>query len=140
MQIREFCHPGDYPQVQSLWASMEKGVSLGRSDTPDEIRKKLERDPDLFLIAEEDGQFIGTIIGGYDGRRGLLYHLAVALPFRGRGVGTRLMDEIETRLRSKGCIRCYLMVLSDNDEAVQYYENHGWNNMKNVLTYAKDLT
>lgn len=119
---------------------MEKGVSLGLSDTPDEIQKKLERDPDLFLIAEEDGQVIGTIIGGYDGRRGLLYHLAVAFPFRGRGVGTRLMDEVETRLRAKGCIRCYLMVLSDNGEAIQYYENHGWNNMENVLTYAKNLT
>ena len=78
--------------MQSLWASIEKGVRLGRSDTPDELQKKLARDPDLFLVAEEDGQIIGTVIGGYDGRRGLLYHLAVAASFRGRGIGSRLME------------------------------------------------
>jgi ribosomal protein S18 acetylase RimI-like enzyme len=140
VQIREFRFPDDYPQVQNLWASMDKGVRLGRSDTPDEIQKKLARDPDLFLIAEEDGQIIGTVIGGYDGRRGLLYHLAVATSFRGRGVGSRLMDEIESRLRAKGCIRCYLMVLADNDEAMRYYEKHGWETMDpHVRTFAKNI-
>jgi len=139
VQIREFRFLDDYSQVQNLWASMDKGVRLGRSDTPEEIQKKLARDPDLFLVAEEDGQIIGTVIAGYDGRRGLLYHLAVAATFRGRGVGTQLMDEIESRLRSKGCLRCYLMVLADNDEAMRYYEKHGWENMDHVLTYAKNL-
>jgi ribosomal protein S18 acetylase RimI-like enzyme len=140
VHIREFCFPDDYPQVKSLWASMDKGVRLGRSDTPEEIQKKIARDPDLFLVAaEEDGQIIGTVIGGYDGRRGLLYHLAVAASFRGRGIGSRLMDEIESRLRAKGCIRCYLMVLADNDEAIRYYEKHGWENMDHVLTYGKNL-
>lgn len=118
---------------------MDKGVRLGRSDTPEEIQKKLARDPDLFLVAEEEGRIIGTVIGGYDGRRGLLYHLAVAASFRGRGIGSRLMDEIESRLRAKGCIRCYLMVLADNDEAIRYYEKHGWENMEHVLTYGKNL-
>lgn len=119
---------------------MEKGVRLGRSDTSVEIEKKLARDPDLFLIAEEDGQIIGTVIGGFDGRRGLLYHLAVAAPFRGRGIGSRLMEEIESRLRAKGCIRCYLMVLADNEEVMRYYENHGWESIsEHVLTYAKNL-
>ena len=60
MQIRELCFPDDYPEVKSLWASMEKGVNLGRSDASEEIQKKLARDPDLFLVAEEDEQIIGT--------------------------------------------------------------------------------
>lgn len=139
MQIREFCFPDDYPQVQNLWASMDKGVRLGRSDTPEEIQKKIRRDPDLFLVAEENGHIIGTIMGGFDGRRGLLYHLAIAASFRGRGIGTRLMEEVESRLRAKGCIRCYLLVLADNDEAIRYYEKHGWENMDRVLTFAKNL-
>jgi ribosomal protein S18 acetylase RimI-like enzyme len=139
VQIREFCFPADYPQVESLWASMDKGVRLGRSDTPEEIQKKIARDPDLFLVAEENGRIIGTVIGGYDGRRGLLYHLAVNAPFRGRGIGSRLMDEIEARLRAKGCLRCYLMVLVDNEEAMRYYKKRGWENMGHVQTYAKNL-
>ena len=140
MQIREFSFPEDYSQVKNLWASMEKGVSLGRSDTSEEIQKKLMRDPDLFLVAEEDGQIIGTIIGGFDGRRGLIYHLAVAAAFRRRGIGSLLMDEVESRLHSKGCIRCYLMVTADNPDGMRYYERRGWEHMNAVVTYAKNLT
>lgn len=139
MQIREFHFPEDFPQVENLWDSMERGVSLGRSDTPDEIQKKLTRDPDLFLVAEENGQIIGTVIGGYDGRRGLLYHLAVAASYRGRGIGARLMNEVESRLRAKGCLRCYLLVTTDNPEGMQYYEKHGWERMDYVVTYGKNL-
>lgn len=139
MQIREFRFSEDFPQVENLWASMEKGVRLGRSDTPEEIQKKLTRDPDLFLVAEEDEQIIGAVIGGYDGRRGLIYHLAVAASYRGRGIGSRLMDEVESRLRAKGCLRCYLLVTTNNPEGMQYYEKHGWERMDFVVTYGKNL-
>ena len=119
---------------------MERGVNLGRSDTPEEIQKKIAHGPDLFLVAEENGQIVGTVIGGFDGRRGLIYHLAVDASFRGQGIGSRLMDEIESRLRAKGCIRCYLLVVTDNDEAMRYYEKRGWEHMTWVRPYGKDLT
>ena len=140
MQIREFRFPEDYPQVEILWASMVKGVNLGRSDTPEEIQKKIAQDPGLFIVAEENGQIIGTVIGGFDGRRGLIYHLAVTASFRGQGVGSRLMDEIEARLCAEGCIRCYLLVTTDNNEAMRYYEKRGWERMDWVVPYGKDLT
>lgn len=139
MQIREFRFSEDYPQVENLWVSIEKGVSMGRSDMPKEIQKKLTRDPDMLLVAEEDGRIVGTVIGGFDGRRGLIYHLAVAASFRGCGIGSRLMDEIESRLRSKGCLRCYLLVTADNPEGMQYHEKHGWERMDGVVPYAKNL-
>jgi len=139
VKIREFRFPEDYPLVENLWVSIEKGVSLSRSDTPDEIQKKLTRDPDLFLVAEENGQIVGTVIGGFDGRRGLIYHLAVTASFRGRGIGSRLMDELESRLRAKGCLRCYLLVTTDNPEGMQYYDKHGWERMDYVMPFAKNL-
>ena len=125
--------------MRQLWESMEKGVHVGRSDTPDEIQKKLARDPDLFLVAERGEKIIGSVIGGYDGRRGLLYHLAVDGSFRGQGIGSRLLDEIESRLRQKGCLKCYLMVTPDNEEAMHFYERHGWHFMDYIRPYGKEL-
>jgi len=139
VEIREFRYPDDLSRVQQLWRSIEKGVNLGRSDQPGEIEKKLARDPELFLVAQEGDAIIGTVIGGYDGRRGLVYHLAVAAGNRGKGLGARLMDMLEARLRAKGCIRCYLLVTTDNLEAMQFYEKHGWERMDFVVPYAKDL-
>lgn len=139
IRIREFCFPVDYEPVFALWRSIERGVHTGRSDAPAEVEKKLTRDPDLFLVAETDDAIIGSVIGGYDGRRGLVYHLAVALPFRGMGIGSRLMDELETRLRAKGCLKCYLLVTSDNPEAEVYYQQRGWQRMDSVRLYGKEL-
>ena len=116
VQLREFHFPEDYPAARFLWENAGSGIHVRRSDEPEEIQKKLQRDPDLFLVAEADGKMIGTVIGGFDGRRGLIYHLAVDATFRQHGIGSLLMDEVERRLKAKGCIKCYLMVADDNLE------------------------
>jgi ribosomal protein S18 acetylase RimI-like enzyme len=139
IQIRKFRFPADYESVYQLWKDMEKGVRVGRSDTPAEVQKKIARDPDLFLVAESNGLIVGSVIGGYDGRRGLIYHLAVAAPFRGKGVGSCLMEEVESRLRAKGCLKCYLLVTDDNPEAEEYYQHRGWQHMDSIRLYGKEL-
>ena len=139
VQIREFRFPSDYEQVYELWQSIEKGVHVGRSDTLNEIGKKIKRDPDLFLVAESNGNIIGAVIGGYDGRRGLIYHLAVKSSFRGQGIGSELMDEVESRLRAKGCLKCYLLVTLDNIEVADYYMQRGWQHMDQIQLYGKEL-
>ncbi len=137
--IRPFCFPDDYAPAYALWETSGPGVHPGRSDTPEEIAKKLQRDPDLFLVAEADGKLIGTVIGGYDGRRGLIYHLAVAAEYRRFGIGQALMDEVEDRLRQKGCLKAYLLVVNGNDTAAQFYEKRGWQTMDFVSLYGKEL-
>jgi len=139
IKIREFCFPSDYESVYRLWGSIEKGVHIGRSDTPAEIEKKIARDPDLFIVAESGGNIVGSVMGGFDGRRGLVYHLAVAASFRGMGIGSRLMEEVESRLRAKGCLKCYLLVTRDNPEAEGYYQQRGWQPMDTVHLFGKEL-
>lgn len=139
ISVREFRHPQDYPALVELWQGMKKGVQMGRSDAPQEVAKKMERDPDLFLVAEIDGRIVGSVIGGFDGRRGLIYHLAVAGDFQRHGVGSQLLDEVEARLRNKGCLKCFLMVTPDNPEAGRFYEKRGWHFMDYVRPYGKDL-
>ena len=139
MNIREFCFPDDYDGALKLWGSMEVGVQVGRSDTPEEIQRKLQRDPDLFLIAETNNVIIGTIIGGFDGRRGMVYHLAVQSNFREQGIGSLLLAEVEKRLKAKGCRKCYLLVTADNTGAAKFYEQRDWNEMKNDRIFAKEF-
>ncbi len=138
-RIREFHYPEDYPAARLIWENAGSGIHLRRSDDPDEIQKKLQRDPDLFLVAEADGKMLGTVVGGFDGRRGMVYHLAVTELHRKQGIGELLMDELERRLMAKGCIRCYLLVTVENESAMRFYEKRGWAHMKNVTIYGKDL-
>lgn len=127
--IRAFRFPEDYDAALRLWSSAGEGVSTGRSDTKEEIAKKVARDSDLFLVAEKEGRIIGTVIGGFDGRRGLVYHLAVAPEERTRGLGGSLMEEVERRLREMGCLRSYLLVTNENTAAMRFYRKRGWEEM-----------
>ena len=124
-QIREFVFSTDYRKVLELWQNAGTGIQLSISDQPEEIQKKITRDPDLFLVAEEGGSLIGTVLGGFDGRRGMVYHLAVPPELRRQGIATELMDELETRLRAKGCLKYYLLVTKDNQAALDFYASQG---------------
>jgi ribosomal protein S18 acetylase RimI-like enzyme len=139
VNIREFRFPNDYDHTLELWKSIEVGINVGRSDAPEEIQKKLKRDPDLFLVAELNEEIIGTVIGGYDGRRGIIYHLAVHETVRAQGVGAMLMNEVEKRLQAMGCVKCYLLVLAENEHAIQFYEHRGWYEMDEVRILGKEL-
>ena len=138
LTIRPFVYPDDYPAVYALWSKAGPGIHVRRSDEAGEIAKKLQRDPDLFLLAELDGRLVGTVLGGFDGRRGMVYHLAVAELYRQRGIGSALMDELERRLRQKGCLRYYLLVTNENLDAMHFYEARGWEEM-DLHIYAKDI-
>lgn len=135
IRLREFTLD-DYDAVYALWQNAGDGLGLGRSDTRNEIAKKLQRDPDLFLVAEDDDhpersrRIIGTVIGGYDGRRGMIYHLAVDHAYRERGIGKMLMDELERRLQAKGCVKAYLLVKRGNEDVVEFYRHRGWETME----------
>ena len=136
--LRPFDLARDYEAVLALWRHAGPGVSLSASDSREALALKLTRDPDLFLVAEDAGQIIGTIIGAFDGRRGMVYHLAVAPEHRHRGVGTQLLTAVEKRLRERGCRRCYLMVLPENTSAQEFYRRQGWEIMP-VYLMGKEL-
>ena len=127
--LRAFDFAQDWEIVRALWARCGPSVQLSRSDEPAEIQKKLRRDPDLFLVAEVEGHLVGAVIGGYDGRRGMVYHLAVDPEHRRNGIGVALMRELEARLKDKGCLKCYLLVTRENSTLLGYYRALGWDSM-----------
>ncbi|MFN8433664.1 MAG: GNAT family acetyltransferase [Anaerolineales bacterium] len=138
-QIREFIFEQDYDSVLRLWQNIESGMQVGRSDSPEEIKLKVERDPDLFLLAEIENAIVGTVIGGFDGRRGMVYHLAVDQNYRKQGIASTLLAEVEKRLQAKGCKKVYLLVLEDNTSAIRLYEECGWTHQKQDLVFSKEF-
>jgi len=137
--IREFSFDEDYERVLNLWKEIEIGMNVGKSDSPEEIKKKIQRNPDLFLVAEKENQIIGTVIGAFDGRRGFVYHLAVHQNFRRQKIASQLLSEIEKKLQAKGCIKCLLLVFSDNTHAIEFYKKQGWKHQPEDLVFAKEF-
>jgi len=129
----------DYESVYGLWATAGTGLALRPSDQREEVGKKLTRDPDLFLVAEEDGCVVGVIMGAWDGRRGWIHHLAVHPSYRRRGIATALICEVENRLRAKGCLKVNLLVARENETARLLYEQLGYTVMSPFMAMGKEL-
>ena len=77
-RIRTYAHPDDYDAILASWRQAAPAVRLLPSDSEAEIGRKVQRDPDLFLVAFSGRRIVGAVLGGWDGRRGYVYHLAVA--------------------------------------------------------------
>ncbi len=122
-QVRTFSMD-DYDQVILLWH--ETGLRVGPSDSREGILRKLERDADLFLVAQKGERIIGAVIGCYDGRRGWVNHLAVESDYQGQRIGAALMQELERRLRACGCIKMNLLVAQANSRVLGFYHRLGF--------------
>ncbi|MGZ5005127.1 MAG: GNAT family N-acetyltransferase [Chthoniobacterales bacterium] len=115
----------DYDAAIALWKKIE-GVEICEGDSREEIRGYLARNPGLSRVAEENGVMAGAALCGYDGRRGFIYHLAVAQQFRGRGVGKRLLDDCLRGLRAAGLPRAIILVARDNPLGREFWLRNGW--------------
>jgi ribosomal protein S18 acetylase RimI-like enzyme len=87
---------------------------------------KMNKDPQLFLVAIIDDSVIGTVMGGFDGHRGWVYSLAVAPEHRRRGIATALVQELEAALAEAGCLKVNLQVRGSNSDVLGFYEHAGY--------------
>ena len=122
--------------MRDLW--LHAGLELRPSDTKEELEKKLLRDPELFIVAEDAGEIVGAVIGAFDGRRGFVYHLAVAPERQGEGIGKALMERVSDGLRKLGCIRLLLLVDEDNVGAQEFYKATGFSSNR-MIVMSKNL-
>ncbi len=124
MLIRPY-RPADEPAVVALWRAALADPAP-HNDPATAVRKKLDAGGDLFYVAEVGGAVAATVMGGYDGHRGLVYAVAVAGPHRRRGVGTALVRHLEAALAGRGCLKVNLQVRAANAGAVAFYERLGY--------------
>ena len=135
MTIQPF-QPADEAAVVALWTACDL-VRLW-NDPYKDIARKLNAQPELFLVGLEDEQVVGTVMAGYEGHRGWINYLAVSLEQQGRGLGRQLMDEAEKRLRALGCPKINLQVRSGNDAVRAFYEAVGYK-LDEVVSFGKRL-
>ena len=124
MQVRPY-RVGDEDGVVALW-SMCFPDDRSWNQPREVIRRKLDLQPDLLLVGTLGTRLVATVVAGYDGHRGWIYHLAVAPDCRRRGLGARMMQEAEARLRTLGCPKINLQVFPANRAVVAFYERVGF--------------
>jgi ribosomal protein S18 acetylase RimI-like enzyme len=130
-----------YDRVIELWK--KAGISVGSSDTEDELEKMFQRNPELFLIGKEDEKLIAVVMGGFDGRRGYVHHLAVDPKYQKMGYGRQMMNILINRFINLGVHKIHLFIQKHNKKVFKFYKNLNWEIRDDIIMMSfipdKDL-
>jgi ribosomal protein S18 acetylase RimI-like enzyme len=120
--LRDF-QSADGDPLRSLW----KAAGF-RSDGDDDrsLAAFAARNPGLLVVATADDVVIGSALGGWDGRRGWIYHVVMAESFRRKGIATRLVRRVEQRLRVAGAPKVNVIVRDEDERAPAFWQALGY--------------
>ncbi len=127
----------DYSSVLKLWQQLP-GIGLSSADSKEAIAQFLDYNPATCFVLEEDQQIVGTVLGGFDGRRGYIYHMAVAVSHRRQGWGKKLIEICMSKLKQRGAEKSHLFVYAENLPARKFWERCGWIQRDELIIMSKD--
>ena len=127
----------DREQVLSLW--QECDLIHPKNDPQKDLDRKKGFGEELFLVIEEREKIIGTVMGGYDGHRGIINYLGVHPSFRGQGLGKMLLQAVEQKLKDLGCPQVNLLVWSNNSEVLKFYKKTQYSEANDIVLLRKRL-
>ena len=128
----------DYDELLALWHSCD-GVGLSEGDDLEGVRLFLRRNPGLSFVALRSGRIVGAALCGHDGRRGFLYHVAVAPTERRQGIARSLIAACLQGLRAVGMGKCHIVVYAKNKEGQRFWRHLGWVERKELKMMSQSL-
>jgi len=127
----------DIDAALALWGRAEAGPSS--TESAEDVRWLLARDPEALLLADAEGEIVGSLIAGWDGWRGTFYRLAVDPAHRRRGLATELVRAGEERLRAHGAKRLNAIVESEEADAMAFWASAGYELQTARSRFVKNL-
>lgn len=115
----------DYEAAYELWIRCQNGLN-DKDDSYEGIEKYLKRNPNTSFVAELDGNVVGVILCGHDGRRGIIQHTSVSPDLRRMGKGKKLVDFSLDALKREGINKVFLVAFKKNQEGNTFWESQGF--------------
>ena len=130
----------DYERIFDLWKSTGGMGLRSLDDSLKGISAFLKRNPTTNFVAIDNGEIIGTILCGHDGRRGYIYHTVVKESYRNQGNATKLIETVISALQKERITRVCLNVMETNEYGKAFWQKRGWEKKDFLGFYSKSIT
>ena len=134
MNIREM-KIEDYDKVFALWKTIKGFGIRSVDDSKEGIERFLKWNPGLSVVAEENGEIVGAILCGSDGRRGCLYHVCVHKDYRRQGLGKSMVIWCMEKLKELQINKVSLIAFTQNDIGNAFWKEIGWTKREDLNYY-----
>ncbi|TYP70633.1 GNAT family N-acetyltransferase [Paenibacillus methanolicus] len=123
MHVRSF-QLSDYRPVTQLLETVlsEECYEL----TMEAFARQLSWDSELVLVAAEEDEIIGMIIGTIDNNRGYYYRIAVHPNYQRQGVGKKLIQSLRGRFEQRNVAKILITADEHNEPILSLYESLGY--------------
>ena len=140
MNIRTYT-PKDYPRLAALYkqSALYGGQFDENRDSEERLRKRTEADPDAILVAEQDGEIIGTVSLIEDGRVAWFFRFAVLQGNDEAAVTKALCDKAFEALKAKGHNQVLVYTPVGDERLHSRYSDLGFNHGGDYACYWKDI-
>ena len=130
----------DYEELFELWQNTANMGLRSLDDSKEGISCFLKRNPNTNFVVYEDGQLVGAILCGHDGRRGYIYHTVVLPDYRRRGIASSLVESAIAALQKEGITRVCLNVMETNEQGKKFWISKGWEKKDFLGFSSKSIT
>ena len=121
VRVRTY-EPEDYAQVKELLIMC--GLFDGNFDTEEKFN--IKKPKGSIIVAEDNSRIVGFILFTFDGWDSSIFRLSVHADYRKKGLGVRLLEEAEKRLKKFGANITQLGTKSDESKLREFYKKNGY--------------
>lgn len=129
----------DYESVIALWQRAGLSFEPQGRDSFQSISRQLKTSGHLMLVAEADGQIIGTVLGSHDGRKGWINRLAVDPRYRRQGLAQQLVQRAEEALAREGLSIIAALIEAPNVPSVALFKRLDYEERRDIVYFRKFL-
>ncbi|MCI8925276.1 MAG: GNAT family N-acetyltransferase [Lachnospiraceae bacterium] len=125
----------DYDGVYTLWMTIKGFAIRSIDDAREGVERFLSRNPGISVVAVKDGEIVGSILCGHDGRRGCLYHVCVREDCRMQGIGKSMVVYCMDALEREHISKVSLIAFTKNDIGNAFWKGIGWTKREDLNYY-----
>lgn len=129
----------DYEGLHKLWLGIKGFGIRSVDDSYEGVERFLRRNPGISVVAEDNGEIVGGILCGHDGRRGCLYHVCVREDHRRMGIGKDMVVHCMNALKDEQINKVSLIAFTKNDVGNTFWKTIGWTQREDLNYYEFTL-